>query len=752
MSLAVKICVLFMAGTGAVHSTESSSHRDRNVTRVKRPVTVADTIRMTRIGGPANSASYAGFGPREGITFVSPDGRRVAMVLRQGNLKNNTNIYSLWVFGMREIVTGGHPRLLIKLASSSNSDAISRPVWLDDNDTIAFLGARRSEKAQVYSIRCSTGHLSQLTHHPTALSSYAITPDGRTIAYTAERPEQAVITRASLRSGLWIDRENPADLIRGQITNNTQELYVRRYAESHEDRLSTSGQVDDRVQDLGVSPDGRYVLIKTNAVKIPDLWREYDDPWIRAALHRKLPQGFPSRIAQYELFDLEAGKRSLLLNAPVSYSPSVAVWSSDSTSLIVSGVHLPLDVQEPAERDARRVHTYTVEICLPALTTRVITNENLVAVSWSSPANVVSFRRAGESECREGKRASVWFEETAGGWKQRAGGLPGVSNTCPQITVEQSLNVPARITVRNERNGRTSTVFDLNPQFSDIAFASIELLSWPDGSGGIVEGGLYLPRGYLPGKRYPLVIQTHGFDPNAFWIEGPHTTAYAAQPIASHGIAVLQINDIFYDSLVTPAELDRVMRAYEQAIDELDQRGIIDPHRVGLVGFSRTGMYVKYALTHSRKSFAAAVVADANDAGYLQYLLNGPFAPGRDAEMDAMFGTGPFGEGLKVWLQKSPGFLLDRVKAPVLIEALGPLSLLEEWEWFSGLKRLEKPVDLVYLPTGTHLLVKPWDRQVSLEGTLDWLCFWLTGEEDKNPQKRAQYRRWHGLKLRASGS
>jgi predicted peptidase len=121
------------------------------------------------------------------------------------------------------------------------------------------------------------------------------------------------------------------------------------------------------------------------------------------------------------------------------------------------------------------------------------------------------------------------------------------------------------------------------------------------------------PPDYIAGKKYPLVIQTHGFDSQGFVIDGDHISASAAQPLAGKGIVVLQMNDIFYDSLDTAQELERAMSAYENAVNYLDEKGIIDRSRVGLVGFSRTCLYVKYTLTHSTQHFAAAIAAEGFD-------------------------------------------------------------------------------------------------------------------------------------------
>ena len=72
--------------------------------------------------------------------------------------------------------------------------------------------------------------------------------------------------------------------------------------------------------------------------------------------------------------------------------------------------------------------------------------------------------------------------------------------------------------------------------------------------------------------------------------------------------------------------------------------------------------------------------------------------------------------------------------------------MLGEWEWFEGLTRLKRPVELVFMPEGGHILERPRDRMVSQRGNVDWFCFWLKGEEDSEPAKAGQYVRWHELR------
>ena len=55
------------------------------------------------------------------------------------------------------------------------------------------------------------------------------------------------------------------------------------------------------------------------------------------------------------------------------------------------------------------------------------------------------------------------------------------------------------------------------------------------------RAGLYWPLNYVAGRKYPLVIQTHGWTPDRFWMDGPWTTAFAAQALAGKGFFVLQV-------------------------------------------------------------------------------------------------------------------------------------------------------------------------------------------------------------------
>jgi len=192
------------------------------------------------------------------------------------------------------------------------------------------------------------------------------------------------------------------------------------------------------------------------------------------------------------------------------------------------------------------------------------------------------------------------------------------------------------------------------------------------------------------------------------------------------------------DQLDEPRDNDL---AYDSAIEALSADGLVDSTRVGVVGFSRTCWYVKYMLTHSHYHIAAASVADGVDYGYVQDSVINFF------DADNILGGRFWGPSKSNWLKESPGFNLDKVHTPLYIVAARLEGAVLDAEWFSGLRRLNKPVEFVLLAeNGDHPVVRPWEIRVSAQGSVDWFDFWLKAEENPDPAKREQYSRWHELR------
>jgi dipeptidyl aminopeptidase/acylaminoacyl peptidase len=731
-----------VTGTRLARNSESQT---------KRPLTVADVIRMTRIAGTARAKENYGGSLWKDFAFFSPNKKKFVIVLKRGNLEKNENDYSMVLFQTDKLFDHAVPKTLVSFASSSNREAINDVTWLDDNDTIMFLGEHPNETTQLYTVQCSSGTIRKLTNERTSINSYATTPTGNDVSYLTYPPLKPLLDKSVPQTGFHVTSELLSGLLGDSSQVYDQELHTRRAGSGSPKGLKTQGKIAVNLSkaNFSLSPDGRYVVLLSDPLHVPALWAKYQDLSFREIVARKAPPGNRTYAYQYELVDTQTGRTRFLLDSPVSYSGSEVAWAPDSKSLVVTGTYLPLDASDPVEAAARVRGTFTVEVSVLDLQFVKVTDRNLELLGWDAETNVLRMRD--REAAQKGASSEVEFARKRDGQWGRLDVLSDrTANSTPQIVLDADLNRPPKIVAIDSKSSHKSVLLDLNPQFKDIEFGHVEELKWKDGADHDIEGGLFLPPDYAPGTRYPLVIQTHGFDPpdypHLFWIDGPFTTAFAAQPLASKGIVVLQLPDPGPKG--DPQEAPLMQKTFERAIDYLDEKGIIDRKRVGIVGFSRTCLYVKYALTHSTYHFAAAVVADGLDGGYWQYIAFGNHDPSIPGEINAEVGAAPFGDGLSTWIKYSPGFLLDRVQSPVLIQAIGSDSLLNEWQWFSGLRILDKPVDLIYLPTGTHHLQKPWDRMVSLQSDVDWFRFWLAGQEDPDPAKANQYVRWRELQKR----
>jgi hypothetical protein len=715
--------------------------------RTKRPVTVADSIQMTRLGDP----SYTDGAPSKGVVAkFSPDGNHFVVILKKGNLEANTNEYSLVLFQTAEVFQSPEPQVLVSLASSSNRPGINNVLWLNDNDTILFLGERPGEQTALYSVKCSSKEMRKLTNHATNLTSFVTTARGDEVVYAAKNPVSTFLTDSVSRKGIAVTSEWVTDLIRGGYGGEEYDddsLFIKRLGKA-ETKLAIQGRIGISPPQMSLSPDGAYLLLQTEATHIPTTWREYEDRFLQMFTRHLAPKGGHTSVLQYELVDTRTGASEVLFDTPISSFGSEMAWSPDSKSVVVSNAYLPLNVDNPAERMLRKTRTFLVEFKVPSRTFVKISDEDLRLLNWDPKTGSVACD-AGRLGSFNGETApKVYFRKSGETWSRSSAREQTRASSRPDIVLDEGMNTPPRIFAVDALTGRKSLLMDLNPQFQNLALATVEEITWKDAHGIEVKGGLCWPPDYVAGKKYPLILQTHGWNPNRFWMDGPWATAFAAQPLASRGFFVLQVPDPDWHIAETSKEAPRAMAAYESAIDYLGRRGLIDRNRVGITGFSRTYWYVTYTLTHSKHHFAAADLADGVDYSYFQYMAFSNTDQAAAAGYDQIYGGPPFGKRLSQWLKHSPAFLMDKIETPLRIQALGPVSLLSDWHWYSLLSRLGKPVEMIYIPEGTHILEKPWDRMISQQGNVDWFCFWLKGEEDPDPEKAEQYKRWRDLRKR----
>src|SRR5262249_39915723 len=151
-----------------------------------------------------------------------------------------------------------------------------------------------------------------------------------------------------------------------------------------------------------------------------------------------------------------------------------------------------------------------------------------------------------------------------GQWHKTGDGHAIREQNIPEIIVDEDLNTSPRIFALNTATGERALLLDLNPQLRRLKLGRVEEIKFEGAAEHDIRAGLYLPVDYVPGKKYPVVIQTHGFDPESFWIDGPYPTAYAAQGLATLGICVLQLPST-HEWISTPEEGPKMVETFEDA-------------------------------------------------------------------------------------------------------------------------------------------------------------------------------------------
>ena len=741
----------------------------------ERSFTVRDSIEMSRFGRIDEEAVF------------SPDGRYFATVTSRGMLASNRVESTLWVFKsgairsylqQRDSQLRVVPQIVARLSAipraiypSSYEPVISNVIWTEDSRGLFLLGQNALGKHQVYQVGMDQRNPLGVTPPDQDVTQFDFAAG--TLAYRVEeqvRPSQGLPINADARdiTGLRLE----SILFPGMVTDLSEKksgLWVRRN-HKNEPVIEPHTKIPFPLWNyppvlwnvLSLSPDGKSVVILHPVKEYPVSWEHYRpaSPHLRIRSHdpEVLTEANPTRLTQYAIADLTSGQARAITDAPngwaLGYSDrNRAVWSRDGQNLLLTNTYLPPESASDSD-GANRARPCAAAVanltsgkieCLAYREERAIWD---AAFGHSSEEVLLSF---------SGRDSPETYRPLSGSWRRedhastRSRELPSECSGLRQnfgplaVYAKQGLNEPPALWAADCDTGRQREIWDPNPQLASVNLGEASVLRWKDQSGCEWTGALVLPPNYAPGKRYPLVIQAYGFEPDEFLSDGEFTTAFAARPLAAAGMIVLAVTERAGDQ-GTSREADEQILGFESAIDQLSGDGLVDRNRVGIIGFSRTAYYVESALIKDPGQFAAATVADGVDESYLQYLLFSHTDDGFGEEAERIYGGPPFEKGLQIWVDKAPGFHIDRIRAPLRIEAIGPASVLAEWELYSCLRRRNKPVDLVYIPEGQHILQEPLDRMASQQGNVDWFRFWLKGDEDSDPSKTLQYSQWRRMR------
>ncbi len=258
-------------------------------------------------------------------------------------------------------------------------------------------------------------------------------------------------------------------------------------------------------------------------------------------------------------------------------------------------------------------------------------------------------------------------------------------------------------------------------------FAKTEVIRWKGSGNEEVEGILYYPANYEPGKKYPVITAIHG---------GPHyqdldqwgeSWGYPINLFTQGGAFVLRPNYHgsanyglkWSESICCGNYYDLETPDINAGVDYLIQKGLVDPDKVGTMGWSNGSILSTSLITTYPSRYKVASVG-AGDVEWISDWGNVMFG---DAFDSYYFGKNPM-QDPQLYVRKSPFFKMDKVQAPVLIfhgTADTNVPPAQSWSYFRALQYYGKvPVKFVVFPGEPHGPRKLTHQMRKLDEEMAW--------------------------------
>jgi dipeptidyl aminopeptidase/acylaminoacyl peptidase len=621
-----------------------------------RLMTVRDTQNLVSVGSPA----------------ISPDGQWVLYTRAQrdwddAQLRTRTHIW-------RVRIDGTEARQLTFGTANTTS-----PEWFPDGKRIAFLSSRAAPASgqgaagaeppagggnQVFIMHTDGGEAWQATKHESAVSSFSISPDGRTLLLLAQEPLTAD------------ERRRQRDRDDAEVVDESfrwSHLWTFDLESGRTERLTRGEFV---VSDPQWSPDGTRIAYVTRPTTRVD-----DSAW-----------------ADVWVTDLSGQARKLFENDGPDTSPR---WSPDGRTIALSAKPQPGNTQwfsrlylVPAAGGAPRILLEDEDV---DFSTPIWSPDGRV-VYWSTGLGTRT--ELFGVEVATGKLISIRapMPGVNGAWQLAEDGETWVFShnsgvVSPNIWVARrkgaAYATPARLT-------------DANPwiEGEKVQLGAVETVRWKNSDGGTIEGVLTKPVGFKAGTRYPLVVNPHGGPSSA------NTESFSAvnQVLAANGFLVLQVNfrgsTGYGQEHLNANQQNWGIGDYDDimtGVDSLIAQGLADADRMVAYGWSYGG-YMTFWMSTQTDRFK--LISPGAGLTNLYSMYSTTDIP---AYLGWFFGT-PW-ENEEVYEKLSPIRHVKNVKSKILImhganDARVPPTQADEF--YRALKDLGKDVTYVRYPRQGH--------------------------------------------------
>ncbi|MEO7084347.1 MAG: prolyl oligopeptidase family serine peptidase [Gemmatimonadaceae bacterium] len=279
------------------------------------------------------------------------------------------------------------------------------------------------------------------------------------------------------------------------------------------------------------------------------------------------------------------------------------------------------------------------------------------------------------------------------------------------------------------KSGRQIT--DVDPQQKEFAWSpGVKLINYTSAKGDKLQGALYLPANYEPGKKYPLLVTIYEKRSNLAntYVTPNETSTPNRSMYTSRGYAVLDPDIVYRVNDPGMSAVWCVVPAVKAAI----ATGMIDSANVGLWGHSWGGYQTAFLVTQTnifKSAIAGAPLTDMVSMYASVYWNTGTSDASIFEASQGRFKGNPT-ENYESYIRNSPVFHAANVKTPLIILADdkdGAVDFNQGITYYNTLSQLNKDVILLEYIGENHGLARPVNMKDYAARQKEWFDHYLKG-------------------------